>query len=373
MSSINEVKRKSGRIGYTIRWTVNGASKSLSLDQGYSRQEADQLAAIIDAITLADKHGEPMPRMVTEYMRSVPRELLLKMAAANLTPCRQYEPINYVYRRYISTREKELSKSTLLIWDTCYHRLQQVHNCDEPMDTIDAEIVKKYKDIWLTDYSQATVCSTISRLRTLWSWACAERYASDNPWRAVSKGSDVNHARDYRVPEKYTQRILDACPSQFWRVLFCLWRIGGLRQQEPLELRWRDVDWTHRRLTIQSAKTRRYEGKDVRQIPLVDILYQELEKLRAETPDDEDYIIWQCRRQSFSSGFRKILFTAGIEPWTKLHQNMRSTRENELIEEGFPAHVVGAWMGHTPKVQERHYLQVGDAYYEKACYKSTQD
>ena len=45
---------------------------------------------------------------------------------------------------------------------------------------------------------------------------------------------------------------------------------------------------------------------------------------------------------------------------------MRASAENDLVEDGYPAHVVGAWIGHTSKVQQKHYLRVLDSYFDKA-------
>ncbi len=42
----------------------------------------------------------------------------------------------------------------------------------------------------------------------------------------------------------------------------------------------------------------------------------------------------------------KISKRAGLKPWPKLFQNLRSTRETELAEI-FPLHVVCAWIGNT--------------------------
>ncbi|MGB7156829.1 MAG: hypothetical protein WBD40_02105 [Tepidisphaeraceae bacterium] len=49
--------------------------------------------------------------------------------------------------------------------------------------------------------------------------------------------------------------------------------------------------------------------------------------------------------------FLRILDAAGVAPWPKLFQNLRSTRQTELTEE-FPAHVVCAWLG-TPRRSHR--------------------
>ena len=45
----------------------------------------------------------------------------------------------------------------------------------------------------------------------------------------------------------------------------------------------------------------------------------------------------------------RIIGRAGVQPWPKLFQNLRSTRETELAEE-FPLHVVCQWIGNSQPV-----------------------
>ena len=61
----------------------------------------------------------------------------------------------------------------------------------------------------------------------------------------------------------------------------------------------------------------------------------------------------------------KIVKRAGIIPWPKPFQNLRSTRETELMEI-YLAHVVCGWIGNSEAVARKHYLQVTDAHFEKA-------
>ena len=61
----------------------------------------------------------------------------------------------------------------------------------------------------------------------------------------------------------------------------------------------------------------------------------------------------------------RIIKHAGLKPWPKLFQNLRSTRQTEL-EESFPSHVVCSWIGNTEAVAKKHYLQVTDDHFEKA-------
>ena len=67
----------------------------------------------------------------------------------------------------------------------------------------------------------------------------------------------------------------------------------------------------------------------------------------------------------------RIIERAGLEPWPKLFQNLRSTRETELAEQ-FPIHVVCAWIGNSRAVAAKHYLQTTEEHFRKATQNPTQ-
>jgi len=51
--------------------------------------------------------------------------------------------------------------------------------------------------------------------------------------------------------------------------------------------------------------------------------------------------------------FAKIIRRPGLPAWPRLFQNLRSSREAELVEK-YPLQNVTDWMGNTPKVAMRH-------------------
>ena len=61
----------------------------------------------------------------------------------------------------------------------------------------------------------------------------------------------------------------------------------------------------------------------------------------------------------------RIIGRAGVQPWPKLFQNLRSTRETELADD-FPMHVVCQWIGNSQPIAAKHYLQVTDEHFSKA-------
>ena len=49
----------------------------------------------------------------------------------------------------------------------------------------------------------------------------------------------------------------------------------------------------------------------------------------------------------------RIIRAAGLEPWPALFNSLRSTRETELVNEGFAEHVVCKWLGNSPSTARR--------------------
>jgi hypothetical protein len=61
----------------------------------------------------------------------------------------------------------------------------------------------------------------------------------------------------------------------------------------------------------------------------------------------------------------RIIRKAGLKPWPKLFQNLRSTRETESAET-YPIQAVCEWIGNTVAVVAKHYLQTTDEHYRQA-------
>lgn len=74
----------------------------------------------------------------------------------------------------------------------------------------------------------------------------------------------------------------------------------------------------------------------------------------------------RCTKNNLRTQMGRILERAKIKQWPKLFQNLRSTRETELVRQGHPVHVVCAWLGNTPQVAQKNYLQVTDEDFQRA-------
>lgn len=166
-----------------------------------------------------------------------------------------------------------------------------------------------------------------------------------------------------------------ACPNLEWQALFALARHGGLRNpSETLLATWDDRDFERGRITVHSPKTKRYEGKDTRVIPIfpelrpiLEALFNEREKELGRPPSAADHIVkrYRVRGMNLRTQLERIIKRAGLEAWPKLWQNLRASRAMELAGE-FPAHVAAAWLGHSTLVAQKHYWQVTDSDFSKA-------
>lgn len=75
---------------------------------------------------------------------------------------------------------------------------------------------------------------------------------------------------------------------------------------------------------------------------------------------------WPAAGPNLRTTMEKIIRRAGLSPWPRLFHNMRASRETELTER-FPVHVVTAWLGNTPEIARKHYLQVTDEHFRQAA------
>lgn len=128
---------------------------------------------------------------------------------------------------------------------------------------------------------------------------------------------------------------------------------------------------------VQSPKTEHHVGKTSRTIPL----FVELRPILVEAfdlaPDGAEYVVDGNHREAANTAsgwrncnlrtqFERIVKRAGLQSWPRLFHAMRASRETELAKE-YPIHVVTAWLGNTPRIALKHYLQVTDADFERAA------
>jgi integrase len=270
--------------------------------------------------------------------------------------------------------------------------------------------------------AQATVSGYVKKARQIFEDARDRKLIAENPLEKLKAGSQDNPRRMEYVTEATVRKVIDATADKEWRLLFALARWGGLRiPSETNALRWSDVRWDDNRILIRSPKTEHHAGKGEREIPLfpelvpylldvfedgcggVDVDTQRRSEVdgngmspskppvsqHGESPAQEHrqgstvtarpagsnparspFVFVRLRGANLRTQANRIITEkAGLKPWGKTFVNLRSSRETDLAAR-FPLHVVCAWIGNSPRVASKHYLQVTDSDFESAAVRA---
>lgn len=93
---------------------------------------------------------------------------------------------------------------------------------------------------------------------------------AENPFAKMKAcRSQGNPERFYFVSRDEAAKVLAACLTNEWRLIFALSRFGGVRcPSETLRITWGDVDLDAGRMTVASPKTEHHEGHASRSVPI---------------------------------------------------------------------------------------------------------
>ena len=160
----------------------------------------------------------------------------------------------------------------------------------------------------------------------------------------------ANESRFFYVTPEMAHKVLDACSDAQWRLA----RFGGLRcPSEVTRLKWEDVDFANSRFIVHASKTEHHADGGVRTVPMFPELKLVFQTAFDEAPAGAVYCLSRYKGKWSNLGvlMARIVKRAGLKPWPKLFQNLRSTRETELFKmTGGNVKAVCSWIGHSPQV-----------------------
>ena len=212
-----------------------------------------------------------------------------------------------------------------------------------------------------TDLGDNTVRRRTGIARQFFAYAIKAKLITENPFVGMPTSVHGNEARQAFITMQVFDKVIGACPSTEWEAIIALSRLGGLRcPSETLRLRWEDIDFAFGRIRIHASKTEHHKDGGIRDCPLFPGLrpyleqLAELAKYRGAKPTDPVIANLRGSESYLRSGLLKILKKAGITPWPKIFQNLRASRETELLDD-FPIKDVCAWIGNSQAVAIKHY------------------
>lgn len=339
-----------------------------------TKRVAEEIKIHIERIVESRKAGLALDERSEKWIATLPerlRQRLVELGVIEDGGRRIRSNVSGFLEDYLQSRT-DIEPSTRDLLRNAREWLEKYFGPDREMDSITPGEADQYR-AWLgteSGHAENTIRGLCRKARQFFRAALRRRAIRENPFAGMKRLTDLASPkeRQFYVTRTLAERVLANCPTDQWRLIFALCRYGGLRcPTEILALKWSDVDWKKGQFTVTCIKTKRHEGRETRTVPLFPELRPFLEACNRADNRDPVWVIQRIRnpKTNLRTQMMRILKKAGINPWPKLFQNLRASRESELIKV-HGVEVACAWIGNTPAVAMKHYLQITDEDYEKA-------
>lgn len=347
---------------------ADGKRRSIRLGK-LNKRQAEEIKIKVEALAASKKANLPLLNETAGWVAGIGDDLHSRLVAVGLLEGRQKKEsptLDRFITDFIAEHHaaKKMSRVNLRVaGDRLIRFFGDIHLTEVTPGSADQFVT------WLRGiYAQATVSRSIKYAKQFFQAAVRRRLIPENPFQDIKAGHQTNEKRKCFVTRETTGKVLAACPDAEWRLIVALARYGGLRcPSEHLELKWTDILWDPGRFRVTSPKTEHHEGQGERWVPIFPDLLPYLQEAFEQAPEGAIHVINRTRNSqvNWRTTFLKIVRRAGVSAWEKPFVNMRASRETELAAV-FPLHVVTAWLGNSPTVATKHYLQVTDQDFQRA-------
>jgi len=199
--------------------------------------------------------GEPPEPRIVKWLADVGDDLHGRLVKAGLTDARQRlrsKSLAAFLDEYIA--DQTSSPKTIENLERVRKHLVAHFGADRPLADITLGDADSYSR--RLDKAPSTNALYLRIAKQFFRAAAWSRCVDASPFEDISPGSMKNTDRQFFVERDVFQRVLDHCPDLDTKTALALCRFGGLRHtSETFNLRFTDVDWSERRLRVDSTKT----------------------------------------------------------------------------------------------------------------------
>ncbi|MEW4564201.1 tyrosine-type recombinase/integrase [Bremerella sp. JC770] len=368
MASLQRRKSSNGKWLYRIQfYDPKGGRQSKALGR-ISEKYANEIKGHIENLTDSTRHNTPIPPKTISWLENEATENMVSFLA-ELGYCnhRKRSTLGDFIENYIISRE-DAAENTIRNYRDTKQKLVDYFQADQMLDHITAGDADDWRQSLVKKgLSESTISKTVKNAKHFFKLAKHKGLVRINPFQHLRAGGEENASRKHYVENSLIDKAIEHAPDIEWKLIIALARYGGLRCPSEIQaLKWSDIDWSNGRFKVSSPKTKR-QGKPYRTVPLFPELRPLLKDASVHANKGATHVITKHRQKNgnLRTQFVRILKRAGIDPWPRLFQNLRASRETELANV-YPMHVVTAWLGNTELVASKHYMQVTPAHFKKA-------
>ena len=361
---------------------------------------AESFQRFVDRILNAQLMNVPIDAETSRWLAELSDKYYEKLVAKGFVPPRKKAgTLGERIPELIKSRAATVSPQTIEVWGQSEKSLYQYFGKDKRIDAITRIEAESFRS-WLVSNGRfdgkgglkpATVWKRLQHVVAFFEMMVKDDEITKNPFDGLTMSPVVDTDRNEYIDEETIYKVMDVLPDAEWRLLVALWRFGGLRgSTEPLLLRWQDILWAQGKIVVHAKKTKRYEGKATRIIPIFPELLKPLEEAFELANEGAVYVIEKhipaSMRDADRSKLDKVkanlgtifagyIKRAGLVPWGKIINNLRASMETDLLNGKYGTigiSTIADWLGHSPKVMLKHYGRVReDDFKQVTQWKST--
>jgi len=375
MSSIANDKNGTRRISFR---DAAGVGRTIRLGKCTLRG-AEAVRVRVDELLAAQFNQHAPSKETSNWLSKLSDRLHDRFVRAKLVEPRTGTTLKDWLDGIIKEKERDLKPRSVYKLKQTADKLVEYFSAEKQLNKITAADAAAWRG-WLMDklstetnkkLSIATIRGHSATAKTLIGPAVKRGVIHVNPFADLPGGPTPCRYERFVTAEEI-EKVINACPTTEWKVLFGLARYAGLRvPSETHRLTWADVDFETARLKVHCTKTEGHEGLDLRIVPIEPRLMVLLDARRAEAAEGETHLVTITGQGAVLRWVRIICEKAGVEIWKRLWQTLRSSCERDLASR-FPQYAVSKWIGHSMRISERHYTNgVPEEVFERVTLKPT--
>jgi integrase len=197
-----------------------------------------------------------------------------------------------------------------------------------------------------------TTCNRyLAALKATYSMAIRNRKADRNPVKEVRLQKENNKRVRWLTPEEET-RLFEVLPKE-WHSLVLVALHTGLRRGELLRLKWADLNFQQRLLTVQESK-----AGEPRQVPMNDVVCEALREIlrRLDNPYVFPGRVKGLHLTDLPKEWGTWVIKAGLDDF-RWH-DLRHTFASRLVMAGVDLYTVKKLLGHHDLTMTERYAHL---------------
>lgn len=353
---------------FRLQFSVPGHARRTVRLSAMGEDAAERAKHHVEVAIRAHKRQQPVPVGTLDWLFQVaPRNLLTALSGLGVVDDRRM--LSDALHAWLMTKLDLSEKRVAAAERTADNLGAYLGNVE--IEAITPEQLERWALKMHNDGAALNTVSTYTGLaKQFFVWAVRERLIKESPASKLDCHFEASE-RLTEVPSALVEQLCGAAAGEL-AVALRLARWGGLRAAEILRVRVADVNCEERALLVRDTKRGR-----TRRLPVfpeldcvIDAILQHpycpagvaMEgRCGRLLPELSQYTTSAMDQRAL-----RLAHSIGIERPQRFWQNMRATRESELMDD-FSLKDVCKWIGNSPDVAMRHYALVRGVEFDRAA------